>query len=95
LFSVVSGACRMPYRHGEAMWRAEEVRPSCGFYPCYQQMNDDDVVAPYLKRIQEGTLSGGDLLFDWCPDGSSFACMKEQITVAMVMGAIERLMETG
>ncbi|SAK97876.1 Glycosyltransferase family 9 (heptosyltransferase) [Caballeronia calidae] len=91
LFSVVTAACRIPYRHGQAMWRAEEVRPSCKFYPCYHQMHDDAVFAPFMTRIQQGVLMVNELFSNWCSDGGSFSCMKEQITVPMVMDALSRL----
>ncbi|WNC89639.1 glycosyltransferase family 9 protein [Paraburkholderia sp. FT54] len=91
MFSAVAGSCRLPFRHGEAQWRAEEVKPSCGFYPCYRQMQDPAVIAPFHVALQNQTLSVGKLFSDWCPDGGSFACMTQQITVPMVVEALTRV----
>jgi ADP-heptose:LPS heptosyltransferase len=91
LFSVVTGSRRLPFRHGVAKWRAEEVKPSCSFYPCYEQMNNPEIMAPFAARLQNQSLSGAELFSRWCPDGGSFSCMKRQITVPMVMDAIGRL----
>ena len=91
LFSVVNGSCRLPFRHGIAEWMAVEVKPTCGFYPCYQQMHRAEVMAPFLEKIRNQTLAVPQLFAQWCPDGGSFACMREQISVQMVMDAIGRL----
>jgi hypothetical protein len=91
LFSVVAGSCRLPFRHGVARWRAEEVKPSCSFYPCYRQMEDPQVLEPFAAAIQNGSLSVSKLFSHWCPDGGSFACMNSQITVPMVLDALARV----
>ncbi|WOD17921.1 glycosyltransferase family 9 protein [Paraburkholderia kirstenboschensis] len=91
LFSAVAGSCRLPFRRGEARWRAEEVKPSCGFYPCYRQMQDPQIMAPFHAALQNQSLSVGKLFSDWCPAGSSFACMTQQISVPMVLDAVKRI----
>lgn len=91
LFSAVAGSCRLPFRHGIAEWNAVEVKPTCGFHPCYQQMHRAEVIAPYLEKIRNQTLGVNELFAQWCPDGGSFSCMQEQISVQMVMDAIGRL----
>jgi hypothetical protein len=91
LYSVVAGSCRLPFRHGTASWQAEAVKPSCAFHPCYQLMNDPKVIAPFMQKLQEKSLTVQRLFSHWCPDGESFACMKQQITVPMVIDAIGRL----
>jgi ADP-heptose:LPS heptosyltransferase len=91
LYSVVAGSRRLPFRHGTASWNAAEVKPSCRFYPCYQYLHDAQIMAPYSARLQNGTLTAAEMFASWCPDGGSFACMKQQISVADVMEAIGRL----
>jgi ADP-heptose:LPS heptosyltransferase len=91
LYSAVSGSCRLPFRHGVAGWRAAAVGPSCSFHPCYHQMHDGTVMAPFMEKLQNGSLSASALFANWCPDGGSFACMKKQITAAMVIEALGRL----
>jgi hypothetical protein len=36
-------------------------------------------------------VSVNEVFGNWCPDGGSFACMKQQITVSMVLAAAQRL----
>jgi ADP-heptose:LPS heptosyltransferase len=91
LFSVAAGSSRLPFRQGVAGWRAEAVKPSCRFHPCYRYVLDSETTAPFLARLQNGTLTAAELFSSWCPDGGSFACMKEQISVSMVLDAIGRL----
>lgn len=91
LFSVAAGSCRLPFRNGVAGWRAEAVRPSCRFHPCYRHVLDDQVMAPFSAGLQNGTLTPASLFASWCPDGGSYACMKDQITVPRVLEAIGRL----
>jgi hypothetical protein len=91
LFSAVAGSCRLPFRRGEAKWRAEEVKPSCGFYPCYRQMQDPQIMAPFHLALNNQSLSVGKLFSDWCPDAGSFACMTQQISVPMVVEAVARV----
>jgi hypothetical protein len=90
LFSVVKGACRLPFRHGAAMWNAQDVIPSCSYYPCFKEMNNPAIFAPFATRMLANPAEVNSIFANWCPDGGSFSCMKEQITVDMVMAAIER-----
>jgi ADP-heptose:LPS heptosyltransferase len=91
LYSIVGGPARLPFRHDTAMWRAEEVKPSCAFHPCYQLMHDPQIIAPFMKKLEKKLVDATTMFANWCPDGGSFACMKQQITVPMVMEAIGRL----
>jgi ADP-heptose:LPS heptosyltransferase/SAM-dependent methyltransferase len=91
LYSSVAGSCRLPFRHGQAGWRAVAVGPSCAFHPCYQQMHNSEVIAPFMAKLQAQTLTVNEMFANWCLDGGSFACMKHQITVTMVLNAIESL----
>jgi protein O-GlcNAc transferase len=91
LYSAVAGSCRLPFRHGHLGWRAQAVGPSCSFAPCYQQMHDGEIMAPFMEQVHKQQLTANELFANWCPDGGSFACLKQQITVAMVLDAIGRL----
>jgi ADP-heptose:LPS heptosyltransferase/SAM-dependent methyltransferase len=91
LYSSVAGSCRLPFRHGQAGWRAVAVGPSCPFHPCYQQMHDSQVIAPFMAKLQAQALTVNEMFANWCLDGGSFACMKHQITVSMVLNAMESL----
>jgi ADP-heptose:LPS heptosyltransferase len=91
LYSSVAGSSRLPFRHGVAAWRAEAVKPSCPLHPCYQQMHNNEVMAPFMAKLQNQSLQVNELFANWCPDGGSFACMTQQITVPMVLDAIGRL----
>jgi hypothetical protein len=104
LYSVVAGSCRLPFRHGAASWQAEAVKPSCVFHPCYPLMMDATSCDPLVRdpelralynekigKVRKGLLDTSRLFSHWCPDRESFACMKHQITVPMVMDAIGRL----
>ena len=92
LYSSVHGPWRLPFRHETAAWRAVAVGPSCRFQPCYQQMYDDSIMAPHLARVHSGETNINEVFANWCPDGGSFACMKQQITVPMVLDAIRPLL---
>jgi len=95
LYSVVAGSARLPFRHGQAQWRAQEVKPSCSFYPCYRQAHNPEIMAPFDAALSKRTISVETMFAHWCPDGGSFACMKQQITVPMVLDAIERVWAPG
>jgi ADP-heptose:LPS heptosyltransferase len=91
LYSTVGGSCLLPYRHGEAGWRGVAIAPSCRFHPCFQLMHNNTVMAPFMAKISSGEVSVNEVFANWCPDSGSYACMKQQITVPMVLSAIERL----
>ncbi|HEX3837551.1 MAG TPA: methyltransferase domain-containing protein [Steroidobacteraceae bacterium] len=91
LYSTVGGSCLLPFRHAEPAWRAIAVAPSCRFHPCFQLMHDNAVMAPFMEQIHSGAVSVNEVFGNWCPDGGSFACMKQQITVSMVLAAAQRL----
>ena len=91
LYSTVGGSCLLPFRHNEPAWRAIAVAPSCRFHPCFQLMHDNTVMAPFMAQIHSGEKSVNEVFANWCPDGGSFACMKQQITVPLVLAAVERL----
>ena len=92
LYSVVAGAARLPFRHGQAQWRAQEVKPSCRFYPCYRQANNPEIMAPFDAALSNRTISVETMFANWCPDGGSFACMQQQITVPLVLDAVKRVL---
>ena len=95
LYSTVGASWVLPFRHGKSAWNAVAVTPSCMFHPCFQVMHDNTVMAPYMAKIRSGAVSANEVFANWCPDNGSFACMKQQITVPMVLDALQRLLQNG
>jgi hypothetical protein len=58
-------------------------------------MHNNTVMAPFMAKISSGEVSVNEVFANWCPDNGSYACMKQQITVPMVLSAIERLPTAG
>ena len=92
LYSVVPGRNRLPYRHGAAMWRARAVEPACPSFPCYDRMHDPAVMAPYVEALRSGTLDGGRMLSQWCPEDQSYRCLRADIGTSQVLSACAELL---
>ena len=95
LYSVVSGANRLPYRPEDAVSRTIGLSPSCPFHPCYPRMHDPEVLA--LFRREEG-LSETDIpaLFSrWCVNPDRYACMRDTETLGAVRSAVSALIPQG
>ena len=93
LYSVVSGANRLPYRPEVAASRSMGLSPSCPFHPCYPRMHDPDVLA--LFRREEG-ISDADIpsLFSrWCVNPDRYACLREPETPGAVERAVSALVD--
>ena len=92
LYSVVRGSHRLPFRHGEAMWRAAAVEPACRAFACYEKMRDPRVMAPYIEAIQARRLDAARMLAEWCPEQVGYRCLREEISVPQVLAACEQLL---
>ena len=93
LYSVVSGATRMPYRVGGLGSRA--VIPSCNRFPCYRDTHDPVVWAAQNNLLAEaGVIGLGHILGSWCPGSTPttkeprYHCLKQEITPARVFRAV-------
>ena len=92
LYSVVAAANRLPFRHGEAGWRAIGLTPTCMAYPCYQLMHDPVVAARVNKSVQEEHLNAPTVFSDWCVMQERYRCMTQEITVRQVRDACWNLL---
>lgn len=89
IYSVVRGHRRLPYRKGEMGWNAVAVEPSCPFKGCYEKMNDEQLMQPYLRMIEEGKITPASLFSQWCVNDDKYACMQHQIGVEQVWEALQ------
>ena len=91
LFSVVGGANRLPYRHGQAGWNAVALEPACPHFPCYRTLARPDVLKPLCTRIERGEYGLNDLFANWCLHEQPFACMNAGHQPRDVMRALALL----
>jgi ADP-heptose:LPS heptosyltransferase len=90
LYSVVSGANRLPYR---ASGRAVAIEPACALHPCYPRFNDPDVVSAYMDSHEAGADGGGDILPHWCLNPDTYSCLREDSTLIRVKAAVDDMLE--
>ncbi len=89
IYSVVRGAHRLPYRHGQLAWNAVAIEPECPLAGCYEKMNDETFMKPYMEKIHNGELAPAVMFSNWCLHHDKFACMHHLITVDKVWEALQ------
>lgn len=85
IFSVVSGAWRLPHRPGAAASWTHAVEPSCEHFPCYPAMcapRWHDRAAAFVRE------RGNGILFEWCCRDDLYDCLRAEIQPRQVMDAI-------
>lgn len=93
IYTVVKGAWRLPYRHGQAGWRALAVEPSCPEFPCFSQIERPEAQAAFHRATG---IPFGDIperFAKWCLVESPYACLQREITVEAVEAACLSLLE--
>ncbi len=84
LYSVVSGANRLPYRPEVAVSRTMGLSPSCPFHPCYPRMHDPDVLALFRREEEISEPDIPSLFSRWCVNPDRYACMRDPETLGAV-----------
>ena len=94
IYSVVSGANRIPYRPLDG-GRVSTVSPFCSSHPCYAMTAQPTVWQHEVARLaEEGHTTLGPILANWCPGfspsskESRYHCLNRDITPAHVFRAI-------
>jgi len=90
IYSVVAGKHRLPFRHGEAGWRARAVSPVCPAHPCIQGVADPAVRERIDRTLREQP--GSNPLGEWCVMPQRYHCLTHEITVSMVLDACRDLL---
>lgn len=85
LYSITRGDWRLPLRPGG---RAIAVEPSCRFFPCYPLMYDAEHLQTAQNHFDSAGISRQNLLYEWCCDDYSYACLNEQIGIDRVFQAV-------
>ncbi len=93
LYSVVSGANRLPFRHGPAATRAIGIAPSCPFHPCYPRINEHEALSAFITREGLAPTDGPAIFSTWCLNPDRYACLREADLANKVMAAIGALLE--
>lgn len=95
IYSVIAAANRLPYRHGVAGWRATAVEPVCAEAPCYEKINDPQVVARYTREVMGGQNDVPRLFAEFCLASERYRCMQQENSVERVYAAcVKCLAET-
>ena len=92
VYSVIAGSNRLPYRRGEAAWRAIAVEPACPEAPCYEQLNDPKVVERYTKSKFGGRPDVPRLFAEFCLMPERYRCMTHENSVERVYAACGKLL---
>jgi len=92
IYSVIAGANRLPYRHGVAAWRAVAVEPSCKQAPCYEKINDPQVVDRYRREVMGGSNDAPRLFAEFCLVPERYRCMLQENSVERVCAACVKLL---
>jgi len=92
IYSVIAGANRLPYRHGVAAWRAVAVEPECRQAPCYEKINDPQVVARYTREVMGGSNDAPRLFAEFCLVPDRYRCMRQENSVERVYAACINLL---
>lgn len=87
LYSVVAGACRLPFRHGEAGWRARAVEPACSAFPCYAKLHEPAIAAQHEKALRAGHTDAARLFAEFCVVPERYRCLSDEIDPARVHAA--------
>ncbi|MBX9842965.1 MAG: hypothetical protein K2Z80_14260 [Xanthobacteraceae bacterium] len=95
IYSVVAGRNRLPYRNGQAAWRAIAVSPECSLHPCYERLLDSDEYAAYQRSGPKTASENAKFLGDWCLNPKRYACLLQEITVERVFAACRTLLAEG
>jgi hypothetical protein len=92
LYSVVSGANRLPFRTGPDAGRAIAVETSCRFHPCYPRMSDPQAVIGFTSANGVAPNDVRGLFSRWCVNADRYACVREPETLPSVLAAIKSLL---
>ena len=93
IYSVVAPEHRLPFRHGEAGWRAIGIAVPCEHHPCYHAMNDPDFMEPIWRKAEQGPGAVADVFANWCLQEDRFRCLRKDLGVEPVLEACRRLLE--
>lgn len=91
LYSVVSGANRLPYRPEVVTGRTMGLSPSCPFHPCYPRMHDPNVLASFRRQEGISETDVPSLFSRWCVNPDRYACMRDPETLGAVTNAVSTL----
>lgn len=93
IYSVVAGENRLPFRHGQAGWRAAAVAPTCAAHPCINKLRDPVEIERIERTIRAKPDSNP--FGEWCVMPERYHCMTDEITVSTVLDACRGLMTAG
>jgi len=93
LYSVVSGANRLPFRRGASSTRAVAIAPACPLHPCYPRINDHQALAGFINHEGLSPTDGPAIFATWCLNPDRYACLREADTVERVRAAVAALLE--
>ncbi|MBV7403917.1 glycosyltransferase family 9 protein [Enterobacter sp. ENT03] len=86
LYSQIKAAYRLPYRHGEAGWKALGINLDCDYAGCGQYIQDVDFYHDKLHRPMP--LITSDYFANWCPASSPYHCL-QTLSAATVFARIQ------
>ena len=89
IYSAVAGKHRLPFRHGEAGWRARAVSPVCPAHPCIHRLAEPEIRERIEREIREQPRSNP--FGEWCVMPERYHCLTHEITVPMVLDACRDL----
>jgi ADP-heptose:LPS heptosyltransferase len=92
LYSVVSGASRLPFRRGSVSTRAIAVAPACPFHPCYPRINDREALGAFIAREGLSPTDGPAIFSTWCLNEDRYACLRDADAAENVRAAIAALL---
>ncbi|GAB4332177.1 MAG: hypothetical protein Kow0037_09480 [Calditrichia bacterium] len=92
LYSVVKPEHRLPYRNGKCGWHAKGIVPACPSKGCYLKIGDPRFKNIIERKVVDEGLSAGQIYGSWCVEKPEFRCMKEDITVEMVLNAMDEVL---
>ncbi len=91
LYSVVSGANRLPYRPEVEKSRAMGLSPSCRFHPCYPKMHHPEVLSMFRQQENISDADVPSLFSRWCVNPDRYACMRDPETLDAVTRTVSTL----
>jgi ADP-heptose:LPS heptosyltransferase len=94
LYSVVAGAHRLPFRRGQAGWRARAVEPTCSAFPCYARLHDPAVAAQHEQALRSGRTDAARLFAEFCVVPERYHCMTHEIDPRRVHAAALALLNS-
>ena len=73
-------------------WRATAVEPVCAEAPCYEKINDPQVVARYTREVMGGQNDVPRLFAEFCLAPERYRCMQHDNSVERVYAACVKLL---